>query len=70
MVNKARRGEETLIAFIGGIPSEPGMIRYERDVLRIKEDGEPLENPPDIVIVEFGVNDDGDETKGKGNDFP
>ena len=34
------------------------MIRFERDVLR---DGRET---PDIVVVEFGVNDDGDETKG------
>ncbi|NLK22119.1 MAG: SGNH/GDSL hydrolase family protein [Epulopiscium sp.] len=48
-----------LKAGVGGTPSELGMIRYERDVLR---DGTVS---PDIVIVEFGVNDDGDETKGE-----
>lgn len=45
-------------AGVGGTPSELGMIRYERDILKngtVK---------PDIVIVEFGVNDEGDETKG------
>lgn len=45
-------------AGVGGTPSELGMIRYERDVCR---DGEVT---PDIVIVEFSVNDEGDETKG------
>lgn len=45
-------------AGVGGTPSELGMIRFERDVLR---DGR---EKPDIVVVEFGVNDDGDETKG------
>ena len=52
-------------AGVGGTPSELGMIRYERDVLRVGEDGEASPNPPDIVIVEFAVNDEGDETKGE-----
>lgn len=45
-------------AGVGGTPSELGMLRFERDILR---DGEA---EPDIVIVEFAVNDEGDETKG------
>lgn len=45
-------------AGVGGTPSELGMIRFERDVLR---DGSVA---PDIVVVEFAVNDEGDETKG------
>lgn len=45
-------------AGVGGTPSELGMIRYERDVCR---DGAQM---PDIVVVEFSVNDEGDETKG------
>jgi hypothetical protein len=45
-------------AGVGGTPSELGMIRYERDILR---DGTV---EPDIVVVEFAVNDAGDETKG------
>jgi hypothetical protein len=45
-------------AGVGGTPSELGMIRYDRDILR---DGKVK---PDIVIVEFAVNDAGDETKG------
>jgi len=45
-------------AGIGGTPSELGMIRYDRDVLR---DGKIK---PDIVVVEFAVNDEGDETRG------
>lgn len=45
-------------AGLGGTPSELGMLRYDRDVLaggRIT---------PDVVIVEFAVNDEGDETQG------
>lgn len=45
-------------AGIGGTPSELGVIRYDRDVLR---DGKVK---PDIVVVEFAVNDEGDETRG------
>ncbi|MFB9327765.1 SGNH/GDSL hydrolase family protein [Paenibacillus aurantiacus] len=45
-------------AGVGGTPSELGVVRYNRDVLR---DGSA---EPDIVIVEFAVNDAGDETKG------
>lgn len=45
-------------AGVGGTPSELGMIRYEEDVLR---NGKV---EPDIVVVEFAVNDEGDETKG------
>ena len=45
-------------AGVGGTPSELGMIRFERDVLR---DGTV---EPDILVVEFAVNDEGDETKG------
>ncbi|CAI6045573.1 hypothetical protein PAECIP112173_01184 [Paenibacillus sp. JJ-100] len=45
-------------AGVGGTPSELGVIRYERDVLR---DGSVK---PDIVIVEFAVNDADDETRG------
>ncbi len=46
-------------AGVGGTPSELGMIRYERDVLR---EGSVA---PDVVVVEFAVNDEGDETKGE-----
>ncbi|WP_440119496.1 SGNH/GDSL hydrolase family protein [Paenibacillus sp. QZ-Y1] len=45
-------------AGVGGTPSELGIVRYERDVLR---DGTVQ---PDIVIVEFAVNDADDETQG------
>lgn len=45
-------------AGVGGTPSELGMIRFERDVLR---DGMVK---PDIIVIEFAVNDEGDETKG------
>lgn len=46
-------------AGVGGTPSELGMLRYDRDVLR---EGSV---EPDIVVVEFAVNDEGDETKGE-----
>lgn len=46
-------------AGVGGTPSELGMIRFERDVLR---DGAVV---PDLVVIEFAVNDEGDETKGR-----
>lgn len=52
-------------AGVGGTPSELGMIRYERDVLRMQDDGKITEDLPDIVVVEFAVNDEGDETKGE-----
>ena len=45
-------------AGVGGTPSELGMLRFDRDVLR---DGTVI---PDVVVVEFAVNDEGDETKG------
>ena len=45
-------------AGVGGTPSELGMIRFERDVLR---DGAAK---PDLVVIEFAVNDEGDETQG------
>lgn len=45
-------------AGIGGTPSELGVIRYEKDVLEYGK------NKPDIVVIEFAVNDDGDETEG------
>ncbi len=56
-----KNGEENIHyikAGVGGTPSELGMIRYDRDILR---DGDVK---PDIVVVEFGVNDAGDETNG------
>lgn len=45
-------------AGVGGTPSEFGMIRYEHDVLK---DNTVL---PDVVVVEFAVNDADDETGG------
>ena len=45
-------------AGVGGTPSELGLTRYEDDVLRqgaVK---------PDVVVIEFAVNDAGDETNG------
>lgn len=46
-------------AGVGGTPSELGIVRYDRDILR---NGSVQ---PDIVVVEFAVNDAGDETNGK-----
>lgn len=45
-------------AGVGGTPSELGLTRYEDDVLR---QGAVT---PDVVIIEFAVNDAGDETNG------
>lgn len=45
-------------AGVGGTPSELGMLRFDRDVLRNGS------IQPDVVVVEFAVNDEGDETKG------
>lgn len=45
-------------AGVGGTPSELGMVRFERDVLR--NGGKK----PDLIVIEFAVNDEGDETKG------
>lgn len=42
-------------AGIGGTSSELGLVRYDRDIAGSR---------PDLVIVEFAVNDEGDETKG------
>jgi len=59
---KNRFGKDNNVHFIkagvGGTPSELGMIRFERDVLR------DYTVEPDIIIIEFAVNDEGDETKG------
>ncbi|ADL33062.1 hypothetical protein bpr_I0314 [Butyrivibrio proteoclasticus B316] len=55
----ANGGQVTLIkAGVGGTPSELGMVRFERDVLRggVRK--------PDLIVIEFAVNDEGDETKG------
>ena len=55
----AKDGNVDLVkAGVGGTPSELGMIRFDRDVLR---DGQ---KKPDLIVIEFAVNDEGDETKG------
>lgn len=46
-------------AGVGGTSSELGMVRYDRDVCG---DGAV---EPDLVVVEFAVNDEGDETGGE-----
>lgn len=43
-------------AGVGGTPSQLGVIRFERDIVR--------NSAPDVVVIEFAVNDEGDETKG------
>lgn len=45
-------------AGVGGTPSQLGILRYDRDVGR---DGTVQ---PDLVVIEFAVNDEDDETKG------
>lgn len=45
-------------AGVGGTPSETGLMRYDRDINR---DGAAA---PDLVVVEFAVNDSADETEG------
>lgn len=45
-------------AGVGGTPSELGLTRYEDDVLRRGA------VTPDVVVIEFAVNDAGDETNG------
>ncbi len=58
----AAKGTEENIKYVkagvGGTPSELGLMRYEMDVLR----NGTVE--PDIMIVEYAVNDAGDETGG------
>ena len=46
-------------AGLGGTPSSLGVIRYERDVI------EELEHLPDIVIIEYAVNDYAEVTGGR-----
>lgn len=45
-------------AGVGGTSSQFGMVRYDKDVCNNGE----IE--PDLVVIEFAVNDEGDETKG------
>lgn len=46
-------------AGVGGTPSELGLCRYENEILK-----EIPAGGPDIVVIEFAVNDAGDETNG------
>lgn len=57
---RSRYGENVhyIKAGVGGTPSETGLMRYDRDITR---DGTVL---PDLVVIEFAVNDAGDETEG------
>jgi len=60
--NRFGKGDGSNVHFVkagvGGTPSELGLTRYEDDVLR-KGTVEP-----DVVVIEFAVNDAGDETNG------
>ena len=61
---------EYIKAGVGGTPSEFGIVRFNKDILRggyfMKEGMTADPNKePDIAVVEFAVNDEGDETKGK-----
>lgn len=57
----ANRGYDDNVHYIkagvGGTSSELGILRYKKDILD--------EGTPDVVVVEFAVNDEGDETKGE-----
>ncbi len=56
------RGTEENVSYVkagvGGTSSELGMVRYEKEVLRGGQ------GKPDLCVVEFAVNDEGDETRG------
>ena len=60
---------EYIKAGVGGTPSEFGIVRFDRDILRpgyfMNECYADADREPDVAVVEFAVNDEGDETKGK-----
>jgi len=60
--NRFGKGDGSNVHFVkagvGGTPSELGLTRYEDDVLRKGSVA------PDVVVIEFAVNDAGDETNG------
>lgn len=49
---------EYVKAGVGGTPSELGMVRFDKDLIKFGTVN------PDIVVIEFAVNDAGDETGG------
>ena len=52
-------GEVTYVkAGVGGTPSELGLVRVDKDLIKFGK------VEPDIVVIEFAVNDAGDETGG------
>lgn len=53
-----RENLKLIKAGVGGTSSELGIVRFERDVLR---EGEIT---PDLIVIEYAVNDAGDETEG------
>lgn len=58
------RGVNLINAGVGGTPSTFGWIRYEQDVLNRVPENDP-DGLPDIVIIEFAVNDWNEPTKHK-----
>ncbi|MCR5432265.1 MAG: SGNH/GDSL hydrolase family protein [Lachnospiraceae bacterium] len=53
------KGNVTYVkAGVGGTPSELGLVRVDKDLIKFGE------VEPDIVVIEFAVNDAGDETGG------
>jgi len=53
------KGNVTYVkAGVGGTPSELGLVRVDKDLIKFGE------VDPDIVVIEFAVNDAGDETGG------
>lgn len=58
------KGDGSNVKFINaglsGTPSTIGMVRYDRDIVKVAGGN------PDIVFIEFAVNDGGEATKGEG----
>lgn len=62
----AGRGTEENLHYVkagvGGTSSELGMVRYKKEICGAED------VPPDLCVVEFAVNDEGDETGGESYD--
>lgn len=57
----ANHNAKFIKAGVGGTPSEFGIVRFENDVLN----NPASDKEPDLVVIEFAVNDAGDETNGE-----
>ncbi len=61
---RARWGTGNNVKFVnagvGGTPSTFGLMRYDRDIVARVEDDDGL---PDLVVIEYAVNDGGEPTK-------